>query len=281
MATSHQRSESVGAPRSARRATPGKRDAKQALARAGLIARGVVYGVIGILAFKVAIGAGGRTESQTGAFQTIAHQSFGEVLLIILAIGLAGYAGWRLIQGVAASPAGEERTDEVKRRVSALGSAAGYAVLCYAAVEVIAGAQTSGGSPKHATAGILGWPGGPALVTIAGLVAIGVGLYQGYEGLARKFEDESHTEQMAEATRKAFAALGVVGHVARAVIFILVGYGLIKAAVDYSPRKAVGLDGALQQLAHASGGPLLLGMVALGFLAFALYSIADGRYHRV
>lgn len=241
----------------------------------------MVYGVVGVLAFKVAIGAGGRTESQTGAFQTIAHQSFGEVLLIVLAIGLAGYAIWRLIEGVTASPADGERTDEVRRRVSALASASAYAVLCYGAIEIIAGAQTSGGSPKHATAGILGWPGGPVLVTIAGLVAIGVGLYQGYKGVARRFEDQSHTEQMAERTRQAFAALGVVGHVARAVIFILVGYGLIKAALDYSPKKAIGLDGALQKLAHASGGPLLLGMVALGFLAFALYSIADARYHKV
>ena len=63
--------------------------------------------------------------------------------------------------------------------------------------------------------------------------------------------------------------------------FILIGYGLIKAALDYSAKSAVGLDGALQRLAHASAGPLLLALVAAGFVAFALYSIADARYHQV
>jgi hypothetical protein len=86
---------------------------------------------------------------------------------------------------------------------------------------------------------------------------------------------------MGQGTETAFTTLGVVGHVARAVTFMLIGYGLIKAALDYSAKSAVGLDGALQKLAHASAGPLLLGIVALGFIAFALYSVADARYHRV
>lgn len=280
MATSPKRPETLDPARPMLRGSSGN-DAKQAAAVAGLIARGIVYGVIGVLSFKVAIGAGGKTESQTGALETIAHQTLGEILLIALAIGLAGYAIWRLSVGLASSPPGEERTDELKRRVSALGSAVGYAVLCYAAVKIVAGAQTSGGSPKHATAGILGWTGGPVIVAIAGLVVIGVGVYQAYKGVARKFEEDSDTERMAEGTRTAFTALGVIGHVARAVTFILIGYGLIKAALDYSPQKAIGLDGALQKLAHASAGPLLLGIVALGFVAFALYSIADARYHKV
>jgi hypothetical protein len=67
----------------------------------------------------------------------------------------------------------------------------------------------------------------------------------------------------------------------RAVTFALIGYGLIKAAFDYSAKSAVGLDGALQKLAHAAFGRPLLGLVALGFVAFALYSIADARYHKV
>jgi Domain of Unknown Function (DUF1206) len=260
----------------------GRHGAIQAGARIGLVARGVVYGVIGILAFKLASGSGGRTESQTGALQTIGHQPFGKVLLVVLAIGLAAYALWRLIDGVAGSPPREDRA--LQHRVSAIASGIAYAVLCYVAIKILAGAHSSSGSsgsPRHATAGVLGWPGGPVIVTIAGLVVIGVGVYQGYKGLARKFEDESRVDRMASGTRTAFTALGVTGHVARAITFILIGYGLIRAALDYSPKSAVGLDGALQKLAHATAGPLLLGLVALGFIAFALYSIADARYHKV
>jgi uncharacterized protein DUF1206 len=261
--------------------TPSRTDAVQASARIGLVARGIVYGVVGILAFKLAVGAGGKAESQTGAMKTIGHQPFGVVLLIALAIGLAAYALWRLVDGIAASAPRDH--GQLQHRVSALASGIGYAVLCFVAIKILVGAQSSSsnGSARHATAGVLGWPAGPVLVTIAGLVVIGVGAYQGYKGIARKFEDESRVEQMGSGTRAAFAGLGVIGHVARAITFILIGYGLIKAALDYSPKSAVGLDGALQKLAHTSAGPLLLGIVAVGFIAFALYSIADARYHRV
>ena len=65
------------------------------------------------------------------------------------------------------------------------------------------------------------------------------------------------------------------------VVFGLVGYGLIKAAVNYDPHKAIGLDGALSKLSHLSYGPLLLGVVAAGLIGFALYSIADARYRKI
>ena len=75
--------------------------------------------------------------------------------------------------------------------------------------------------------------------------------------------------------------LGTVGHLARMVVFALVGIFLIKAAVDYNPRAAVGLDGALAKIVHRSYGPLLLGIVAAGLVAFALYSLTDARYRKI
>ena len=110
---------------------------------------------------------------------------------------------------------------------------------------------------------------------------IGVAAYQAYEGLARKFLDDAKTGEMNDGVRKAYTALGVFGHVARAVIFALIGYGLIKAAIDYDPKEAIGLDGALRELAHASYGPALLGLVAVGLSGFGLYSIAGSRYRKV
>jgi hypothetical protein len=239
----------------------------------------VVYGVIGVLALELAVGAGGKTTSQSGALQTIARQPFGEVLLIALAIGLGAYALWSVIDAVAGSRPDDDGA--LKRRVSAIASAIAYGALCLVAVKLVVGARASSGSPRPAAAGILGWPGGPVIVAVGGLVVLGVGVYQGYKGLARTFLEDSDTARMSQGAREAFTALGLVGYVARAVIFILIGYGLVKAAVTYSAKSAVGLDGALQKLAHASAGPLLLGIVAVGFIAFALYSIADARYHRV
>ena len=253
----------------------------EALARAGLIARGVVFGVIGVLALKLALGSGGKTTSQQGALATIAHEPFGAVLLIAVAIGLAGYAFWRLV--CAAVGTRDGAGDGVAERVPAAASGIVYAALCFTAVRILFGGHATSGSssPKHATAGVLGWPGGPVLVTIAGVVLIGVGAYQGYEGVARKFCDDARTEQMGPGIRRVYTALGVFGYLARMVVFVLVGYGVIKAALEYDPHKAIGLDGALQQLAHSSYGPALLGTVAAGLIGFALYCIADARYRRL
>ena len=119
------------------------------------------------------------------------------------------------------------------------------------------------------------------LVGIAGVLMLGVAGYQAYKGMAKKFLDDSNTGQMTHHVRRAFTGLGVFGHVARAVIFALVGYGLIRAALDYDADKAIGLDGALREVADASYGPWLLGLVALGLIGFAAYSAADARYRKI
>jgi hypothetical protein len=249
------------------------------LARAGLIARGAVYAIIGVLALKLALGDGGKATNQQGALQTIAHQSFGEALLVLVAIGLGGYALWRLVR--AAVGHGAEQRDSGFERFSALDSGIAYGILCFTAIEILTSSAGGSGSPKETTGGVLGWTGGTVIVGAAGAILIGVAVYQAYKGLSKKFLEDAKTGEMSPGVKKAYTALGVFGIVARAVIFALIGYGLIKAAVDYNPKEAIGLDGALRELAHASYGPALLGLVAAGLIGFGLYSIVDARYRKV
>ena len=251
------------------------------LARAGFVARGLIYGIIGILAIKLAIGAGGKTTNQQGALKTIAHQPFGKVLLILVAVGLAGYALWRLVRALLGH--GPEGSDSGFDRIAAFASGIVYAGLCAIAVEILLGSSSSGGSGNAhtTTAGVFGWPGGTWLVGIAGAGLIGVGLYQGYRGLSKDFLKDSKTEQMSARVRNWIEWIGSFGHLARMVVFGLVGVFLIRAAIDYNPNKAVGLDGALAKIAHASYGPFLLGIVAAGLIAFGVYSLSDARYRRI
>ena len=128
--------------------------------RSGFIARGLIYGIIGILAIKLALGQGGRTTNQQGALRTIAHQPFGQLLMILVAIGLGGYALWRLVHAVLGH--GPESSDSGFDRVAALGSGIVYAGLCVLAIELLTGSSggaASSGSPHKAAAGALGWPG--------------------------------------------------------------------------------------------------------------------------
>jgi hypothetical protein len=250
------------------------------LARAGFVARGLIYGLIGILAIKLALGAGGKTTDQAGALKTISQQPFGQVLLILVAIGLAGYALWRLIHALIGH--GPENSDSTFDRVAALGSGIVYAGLCAIAIEILLGSGgSSSGDTHRTTGGVFGWPAGTWLVGIAGAVLIGVALYQGYRGLSKDFLKDSKTEEMSPTIRSWIKWIGTFGHLARMVVFGLVGVFLIKAAIDFNPNKAVGLDGALAKLAHNSYGPFLLGLVAAGLIAFGVYSLSDARYRRI
>lgn len=254
-------------------------DAFEWLARAGLLARGFVYAVIGLLAVELALGVGGKTTSQQGALQSIAKQPFGNVLLILLAIGLAGYALWRLVR--AAIGHGPEDSDDTKDRLAGVESGIAYAILCVTAIKILIGSGGGGGSPDKTTAGVLGWPAGRYLVIAAGVIIIGVGAEQAYKGIKKKFLEKSKTEEMSARMQQVFTAAGVFGHLARAVIFALIGYFLIRAAIDYQPKKSIGLDGALATLGQSSYGPALLGLVAFGLIGFAFYSALDARYRKV
>lgn len=248
--------------------------------RAGFVARALVYGIIGILALKLAFGYGGKLTNQQGALHTVAQQPFGKLLLTLVAIGLGGYSLWRLVRaGVGHGPEGSDTGFD---RIAALASGIAYGAMCALAIEILLGAGGgSAGNAKKTTAGVFGWPAGTWIVGIAGGVMIGVALYQGYRGITKKFLDESKVEEMGPRLKEWIGRLGLIGHLARMVVFGLVGIFLIKAAIDYKPNKAVGLDGALAKIVHHSYGPFLLGIVAAGLIAFALYSLSDARYRRI
>ena len=248
------------------------------LSRGGFVARGFVYAIVGVLAFKLALGVGGKLVDQEGAFHAVARQPFGSLLLTLLAIGLAAYALWRLVRaGIGHGPEGADRGAD---RVVAFASGLVYAGLCVVAVRVLMGSAGTT-SPSKATGGVLGWPAGTWLVGIAGLAFIGVALFQGYRGLTKDFLEDAKTEHMGRATRAWIGWIGLVGYLARMVVFALVGVFLLRAAVDFNPKDAVGLDGALAKLLEQPYGPVLLGVVAAGLIAFAIYSWSDARYRRI
>ncbi len=250
------------------------------LARSGFVARGLVYGIIGLLALKLAIGSGGKATDQQGAMRTLAHQPLGKVMLLTLAVGLAGYAMWRFTR--AALGRGPEGSDQGFDRVAALASGLVYGVFFVLAVKILMDAKGGKtGDTRATTAGVLSWPAGPLLVGLAGLVFVGIAGYQAYKGVTRGFLEDSKTEEMRPEVKQWIGRIGTIGHLARALVFGLVGAFLVKAAVGYDAKAAVGLDGALAKVAHQTYGHLLLAIVACGLLAFALYSISDSRYRRI
>ncbi len=254
----------------------------EVLTRIGFIARGVVYATIGLLAIQVAMHSTRKPADQRGAMQTIEQQPFGHWLLIVVAVGLGGYSLWRFVQAIFGHGPEGGGDQSTTGRLTAAASGLVYAAMCALAVSILLGASSrSSSNPHTSTAGVLGWPGGRWLVGAAGAMFIAVALYQGYKGVSKKFLEEDKTEEMSPTARRWITIIGVIGHLARMVAFGLIGIFVLKAAIDYAPSKAVGLDGALGKLAHQTHGQLLLGVVAAGLIAFGLYSIADARYRRI
>jgi len=196
------------------------------LSRGGFVARGLIYAIIGILALKLAL-------------HTVAHQPFGKLLLTLVAIGLAGYSLWRFIR--AAIGHGPEGSDSGFDRLAAAASGVAYGAMCFIAVKILLGSGSGGStSPKKAASGIFGWPAGTWIVGIAGAVMVGVALLQVYKGLSQKFLEDSKVEEMGVRMRTWIGRIGTVGHLARGVVFGLVGIFIVPTAACFSASSPPG-----------------------------------------
>jgi hypothetical protein len=257
------------------------------LARIGLVAKGVSYGIVGLLAAELALGRGGEATSRQGALATLADDPLGKVLLIALAVGFAAYAIWRFVQAFAEREDNGEATGAAKtwgKRVGYIGRGAIYAGLTFTTVKLLTGSGGGESQTEHTrqgTATVLDWPAGRWIVGLAGLAIAGAGAWNLYRGLGRKFEKRWRTGKMSETERRWGGWAGIAGHLARAVVFGLIGVFLVKAAIQHDPSEAIGLDGALRKLASTTYGPYLLGLTALGLICYGVYCLVDARYRDV
>jgi len=254
------------------------------LARAGLVAKGLTFGLVAVLALDVAISGSGKLEDRPGALRDIAQSSFGRVLLAALAVGLAGYAIWRLVLAVLGRKLETGERESAPKRVADVARAGLYGWLAFLCAELAFDADKGGGQGNdetELTARILDWPLGRWIVGAAGLAVIGAGVFNLYRAFSQKFRKDLKEQQMKGEERRWYTVIGIIGHAARGVVFSLVGFFIAKAAWEYDPKEAIGLDGALAKLAHAEYGSLLLGGVAAGLLAYALFCFVQAPYRRV
>lgn len=251
-------------------------------ARFGYVAKGVVYGIIGALAAKAALGKGSAVTDRNEAIQVIYQQPFGRFLLAIVTIGLFGYALWSWLQAALDT---ENKGCKLKGIVERLGYAAvgfSYAGLALAALQLVlhtgTGGKSSDASAQDWTARLLHAPFGVALVVLAGLVVLGLALRQANYAYTAQFKSRLNLLGVSMHVRAGIIALGRFGMAALGVVFGVVGIFLIVAALRHDPHQAKGLGGALQTLASQPFGPLLLGLVAVGLIAYGIYALVEARY---
>jgi high-affinity Fe2+/Pb2+ permease len=249
------------------------------LARLGLAARATIYLLIGWLAVLLATGKRRGETDQRGALNEVARHTGGQMLLWLITAGLAAYALWRFSEA-AFGVAGEG--NKKGPRLQSLVRGCIYAALAVNAFNlVVHGRQQSQVRQQQTwTAKVMSHTGGRWAIGILGAIILAVGLALVVQGLTHKFEKNLELQRMSPTTRRAVRALGTVGTAARGVVFMVAGFFVVRAAYEFDPKAARGLDGALRALADTPAGPWLLGAAALGLIAFGVYGYAEAVWHR-
>jgi hypothetical protein len=257
------------------------------LTRLGYIVRGLIYAVIGVLAFQAAMTRGGAITDPQGAIATLGRTPFGVVLLYAVFIGLIGYALWGLIRAIFDPQGKGENMKGIAHRIAYLISGVSYGLLAVATWSLINhgpnaaqnGSQAAQGRQIAAT--ILAQPWGPTAVILIGLIVVADGVIQFAQGLRANFEQQFQPYQLSTTDRTLMIRLGRFGTAARGVVFVLIGIFLVLAALTHNPSQVQGFDGVLIALLREPFGPWMLGVVALGLTAFGIYSAMTGFWLRM
>ena len=285
IATSTGQAWAVTSVTSAHSADKAKRTARKAeqskpidwLARFGLTCRGVVWLLVGCLALDLAVGGRDRAD-RTGALSVIKDQPFGGALLLALAAGFTGYAGWRLLQAAVGHRYVEEGRKRWAKRGASLFRGLLYAGLAYSTLHFLL-SSSGGDKTRPVTARVMAHSGGALLVRLVGAGLIVGGLVMAVRGLKQDFDEK--LKPVPSSMRTPVQVVGTVGLVGRGLVFALIGGFLVAAAWTYDPSKAQGLDGALKSVAHEPFGQLLLGAAAIGLIAFGFWSFAEARWRKI
>ena len=253
------------------------------LERLGYVVRGALYIVMGLLALRVALSQpGGSATDLTGSLVFLIGNPFGKGLLIVAIVGLGAYSVWGIVRAIF-DPL--HRGDDASGYLGRLGfvsSAISYGAIVVVGLKILAG---SGGgstdSTRQAIASVLNHPGGGLLTALIGLVAIGVAVGQFIEAYRATFKWDLKGAEMSDAEQNVAITLGRFGMFARGVIFLIVGWFVLQAGIHNDPSQVQGFGGAFLFLLSKPYGHVLLGVVALGFAALGLHSLACARWIRL
>jgi hypothetical protein len=251
-------------------------------ARLGHLAKGLIHGLVGVLALQVALGAGGRIAGDHEAMELIGDQPFGRALLFLVALGLAGYAAWRLIEGFGG--VWERTRGGLMHRLGAFGGGLVNAALSVAVFQMALGDSGKAGESHHPRSWVgelLQQPYGEIGLALVGAIIVVVGAFQLYEAYTKKFLQDFRLSKMSEDEQRWVTRAGQAGFVARGVVFPIVGVGLLRAALQRDASETRDTRAALVEIASSAGGQIALALVAVGLLAFALFMVASARYRRI
>ncbi|KAI9132300.1 DUF1206 domain-containing protein [Acaryochloris sp. CCMEE 5410] len=245
--------------------------------RLGYAAKGILYLFIGLLAGRAALLPHAEAGGSESVLLALVDQPFGWLFLSFFAASLLGYVVRRLLQTILSS--GHRLTVQTAlKRFGYFLSGSSYLGISYSAFLVAVGAGKSDDTLEDLTAELFDQPLGNWLVGVIGLGVIGLGLSYIYGAITSSYVTELRSSKLDDRVGQWIMRLGQVGTAARGTAFVLIGFFFTEAAVLFRAEPAGGLRNALQRLAAQPYGPLWLGVIGLGLIAYALYMVMSAWY---
>jgi hypothetical protein len=255
------------------------------LARAGFLIKGILYLVIGTLALQVAAETGGgRVTGTRGALLSVLGQPFGRLLLLVAAIGLFGYAAWRVVQGILDPERCGRDWKGLGMRIGFVARGVMHAALGWQALRLYRGLSASGGSSERTVAReLLAWPLGDWVLVLAGLGLIVFSLWQIYAAFSGQLEPGLDVAGLRRDAGEWAVHVSRFGLAARAIVFIVLGWGVVAAGWLRDVSEVDTTASSMRTLGAQPGtlGQWLLGLAAAGFIAYGFYQIVHARYLRI
>ncbi|ULH17692.1 DUF1206 domain-containing protein (plasmid) [Deinococcus sp. KNUC1210] len=253
----------------------------EGLARLGYAGKGVLYLTIGLLALLQATHRpGGEVTDQRGAMTAIDHLPGGSFLLILLGLGLAGYAVWQVIRALLDPERQGHSPHGLIKRAGYLLSAGSYLALAIAAT-VRMPTRGTGAQTRDWTAQLLHLPGGRILVGLIGVAVLAVAANELRLAVTASFMAEMDLSGPGQTRRTMVERVGRVGIAARAVVFAVIGWFFLQAAWKAASTQAGGVKDALDALASSPFGPGLLALIAAGLILYGVYCEVLAVYRRI
>lgn len=256
-------------------------DTLKKVARTGYAAKGAVYAIAGVLTFMAAFNMGGQKTSKLQVLEFLDKQPFGNVLLVLMALGLVCYSTWRFIQSIKdPEHIGDDKKGKAKR-VAYFMSALIYLGLAVMAFlkGVDKNSPTSGGSGQAQQSHFLATDKGLIVLGIIGAAFIITGIYKFIKLRNGKFLEKFNLRSMSdEKRRKTIKNSGYAGIASRGVVFLIIGFFALKAAINSNPSQMKTTSEVFSFLQDSNYGPWLLGLVAAGFVCYAIFMFMTAKY---
>lgn len=251
------------------------------LARAGFAAKALLYGTVGVLAARMALGNGGRATGARGAMESVQKAPFGRVLLALVAVGLIGYAVWRVVQALLDPERRGASAKAIALRLSFAGRGLIHAALAISALRLAIGnpPEGDGNDAERWAARALGITGGRSLLWIIALSIGAFGVYQLYRAFAAKLSSQLQFGKISAEIGRWIIGVSRFGIAARGIVFAMIALLLAGAAMRQSPARAGGIDDALESLTALGRWPFMA--IAAGLIAYGVYELVNARYRRI